>query len=148
MASKQIIAYGATVERSVNGTSGWVRIPECKGVAVPVVAQEYPEVTSLDSAGGFREYVKGLKDAGEISIPCGYTALGYEQQLADNAAADAIYYRVTLRPAPDQSTGDVFAYRGFPTPELEDNGIGDPIGMTIKLRITGAVTWTRGTAAA
>lgn len=148
MSSKQIIAYGATVERSTTGTSGWAKIPECKGVAIPTVTQEYPEVTNLDSEGGFREFIKGLKDAGEISVPCGYTAAGYAQQIADNTAADAIYYRVTMRAAPDQSTGDVFTYRGFPTPELEANDLGDPVGMNVKVRITGAVAWTRGTAAA
>lgn len=146
MASKQIIAYGATVERSLDDST-YTAIPECKGVAVPVVTQEYPEVTSMDSPGGFREYIKGLKDLGEITVPCGYTAAGYEQQVADNAAPDAVYYRVTLRPQPDQSTGDVFEYRGFPTPQLEDNGAGEPVGMSITIRTTGDVTWTRGTAA-
>jgi hypothetical protein len=144
MASKQIISYGATVERSTDGVT-YTSIPECKGVAVPVVEQEYPEVTSMDSVGGYREYIKGLKDAGEIEVPCGYTAAGYEQQVADNIADDAIYYRITLKRAPDQaSQGDVFIYRGFPTPRLEAGDIGDPIEMIVAIRTTGAPTWTRG----
>ncbi|WP_299133560.1 phage tail tube protein [uncultured Amaricoccus sp.] len=144
--SNQIISYGASLERSLNGTSGWADIPEAKGVAVPSTTQEYPEVTSLDSPNGFREYIKGLKDAGEIELECGYTAAGYEQQVADNAAAGAIYYRVTLKPAPNQSSGDIFAFRGFPTPQLVDNGLGEPLGMTLRIRITGDVTWTKGAA--
>ncbi|HMR51186.1 MAG TPA: phage tail tube protein [Amaricoccus sp.] len=143
MASKQIISYGATVERSTDGVT-YTPIPECKGVAVPEVEQEYPEVTSFDSPNGFREYIKGLKDGGEIEVPCGYTAAGFEQQLADQAAADAIYYRATLKPAPDQSTGDSFTYRGFPTPRLAPGGVGDPIEMTVMIRVTGDFTWTRG----
>jgi hypothetical protein len=144
MSSKQIISYGASVERSVNGTTGWARIPECKGVAVPEVEQEYPEVTNFDSEDGYREYIKGLKDAGEIDVPCGYTRAGFQQQLADQAAADAMFYRVTLRPAPDQVTGDVFTYRGFPTPKLQPADVGDPVGMTITIRTTGAFDWTPG----
>jgi hypothetical protein len=145
--SQQIIAYGGSVERSLTGTSGWVRIPEVKGIAVPTITTEYPEVTSLDSANGFREYIAGLKDPGEISLTCGYTAEGFEQQLADAAELGAIYYRVTLRTAPGQATGDRFEFRGFPTPTPVDNGIGEPMDMTIALRITGSVTWTKGTAA-
>jgi hypothetical protein len=145
--SKQIIAYGGKVERSTNGSS-WTEIPEVQGIAVPTVTTDFPEVTNLDSPDGFREYIKGMKDAGEISLSCGYTADGYEQQLADEALDDPVYYKVTLRAAPGQSTGDVFEYRGFPTPSLVDNGVGSPIGMTISIRTTGDVQWTKGTAAA
>lgn len=146
MSSKQIIAYGAQVERSLDGTT-WAAIPECKGVAIPTVETDYQEATSLDSAGGFKEYVKGLKDAGVISVPCGYTAAGYEQQLADQAAPDAVYYRTTLKAAPGQSSGDVFEFRGFPTPSVESGGTGDLIEMSISIRTTGDVTWTKGAAA-
>lgn len=142
--SEQIIAYGATVERSTDGTT-YTAIPECKGVAIPVVTTEYVEVTSLDSTGGFREYIKGLKDAGEISVAAGYTADGYEQQVADQNAADSIYYRVVMKPQPSQLTGDTFTFRAFPTPELEAGAIGDAVNMNLQLRLTGAVTWVRGT---
>lgn len=146
MSSKQIIAYGALVERSLDGTT-YDPIPGCKGVAIPTVETDYQEATSLDSPGGFKEYVKGLKDAGVISVPCGYTSAGYEQQLADQAAPDAVYYRTTLKPAPGQSSGDVFEFRGFPTPAVESGGTGDLIEMSISIRTTGDVTWTKGAAA-
>lgn len=144
--SNQIISYGASVERSLTGEAeSYVRIPECKGVAIPVTAQEYAEVTNLDSPGGYREYIKGLKDLGEITLTCGYTSEGYAQQVADNQAPDAIFYRVTLRPAPDQTSGDVFVYRGFPTPTPVENGLGEAIGMDVVIRTTGDVDWTAGT---
>ncbi|MGB1389499.1 MAG: hypothetical protein ACPG61_11495 [Paracoccaceae bacterium] len=143
--SKQIIAYGAIVERSLDGTA-FTEIPECRGVAIPMVETDYKDVTSLDSPNGFREYIKGLKDAGVISVPCGYTAAGYEQQVGDQNAADAIYYRTTLKTAPGQATGDVFEFRGFPTPKVEAGGdVGEPVGMSIDIRTTGDVTWSKGT---
>ena len=145
--SNQIIAYGATVERSTDGTT-WTEIPECKGVAGPVVETEYLAATSLDSPNGFREYVKGLKDAGVISVPCGYTSAGYEQQLGDQAEAEPIYYRTTMKPAPDQTTGDIFEFRGFPTPQLEGGDVGELVMMSISIRTTGDVEWTAGTPAA
>lgn len=144
--SEQIIAYGATVERSTDGTT-YTAIPECAGVAIPSVETDYVEATSLDSVGGFREYIKGLKDAGVLTVTAGYTADGYEQQLADQAAADSIFYRTTLKPQPSQSTGDVFEFKGFPTPMVEGNDVGALVGMSISIRTTGNVTWTKGTAA-
>ena len=144
--SEQIIAYGGTQERSVDGKT-WTKIAESKGVAIPMVETDYLDSTSLDSPGGFKEYTKGLKDAGVISVPAGYTAAGYEQQLADQALKGAIYYRCTLAPQRSQATGDVFEFRGFPTPEVEGNDVGALIGMTVSIRTTGDVNWTRGTAA-
>ncbi|MCA0923000.1 phage tail tube protein [Pseudooceanicola nanhaiensis] len=146
MMSDQFILYGATVERSTDGTT-WEDIPECKSIAVPAVETDYQEATSLDSPDGFKEYVKGLKDAGVISLSCGYTPAGYEQQLSDQAETAAIYYRTTLPPAPSQSSGDVFEFRGFPTPQPEGSDVGGIVGMTISIRTTGGVDWTRGTAA-
>ncbi|WP_353474785.1 phage tail tube protein [Salipiger sp. H15] len=139
----QFIVYGATVERSLDGTT-WESIPACKGIAVPTVETDYQEATSLDSADGFKEYVKGLKDAGVISVSCGYTPDGYEQQLSDQAEVGPIYYRTTLPPAPSQSTGDIFEFRGFPTPQVEGNDVGAIVGMTISIRTTGGLDWTRG----
>lgn len=147
MASKQIIGYGATVETSLDGSTGWASIPECQSIAVPTVETDYPDVTSLDSPDGFREYIKGMKDAGVITVNAGYTSLGYAQQLDQEAEADPIYYRVTLAPNPDQSTGDVFQYRGFPTPQIQSNDIGQPVQMTVSIRTTGGLTHTEGAAA-
>lgn len=145
--SKQIIAYGATVERSLDGTT-YTEIPECKGVAVPVVETEYLDVTSLDSPDGFREYIKAMKDAGVISVPCGYTPDGYEQQLADQASETPVYYRTTMKAAPGFTTGDVFEFRGFPTPQLEAGAVGELVAISISIRTSGNVTWTKGTLAA
>lgn len=142
--SEQIIAYGATVERSLDNST-WTEIPECKGIAIPVVTTEYQEVTSLDSTDGFREYIKGLKDPGEVTVPMGYTAAGYERMLADQNAADSIYYRVTMKLQPAQATADRFQFRAFPTPELESSDLGSPVNINLQLRMTGAPTWTRGT---
>ncbi len=144
--SNQIIAYGAIVERSIDGVA-FLPIPECKGVAIPMVETDYRDVTSLDSPNGHREYIKGLKDAGVISLGCGYTTAGYEQQIADQAEPQPIYYRTTLKAAPNQATGDVFTFRGFPTPKVETSDVESEINMTIDIRTTGDVTWVKGTAA-
>lgn len=148
MPTKATIAWGGKVERSLTGVlNSFTSIPEATGLAVPSVTTEYQDVTSLDSEGGFREFVKGLKDAGEISLACNYTPLGYEQQVADQAAPDAVFYRVTMPKAPGQTAGDLFTFRAFPTPALEANDVGAPTKMNITMRITGAVSWTKGAGA-
>ena len=142
----EIIFYGAAVERSDDGVT-YDRIPKVKSVAIPEVETDYLDATSLDSPDGFKEYVKGMKDAGTPTMSVGYTADGYEQQLTDQASATAIYYRVTLEAQSDQSSGDVFEFQAFPTPRLTSNSVQELVGMEVTLRTTGGVNWTRGAAA-
>ena len=142
--TNQIIAYGAVTERSANGSTGWETIPECKGIAVPTVETDYIDVTNFDSPNGFKEYLPGLKDAGVINVNCGYTSAGYDQTLTDQASGLPIYYRTTLKPAPGQSTGDIFVFQGYPTPQVSGDDVAGVIGMTIVIRTTGDVTWTAG----
>lgn len=149
MPSKAIIAYGASVERSQNGTT-YTDIPEALGIAIPQVEKDWVEVTSLDSVGGYKEYIPGLKDAGTRAVPCNYTPDGYEAMIADEVWSETngpIYYRTTLKPAPGQATGDVFTFRAYPTVAVDDAGApGDKMGMTVTLRMSGAPTWVKGPA--
>ncbi|WP_444460071.1 hypothetical protein [Rhodobacter capsulatus] len=145
MANSQIIAYGATVERSTDGVA-WTAIPGCKGIAIPAPSTDYIDATSLDSPNGFKEYIRGMRDAGEISVPCGYTAAGYEQQIADSLRDEPVF-TAPPQTRPGQKTGDVFQFRGFPTPQVEGNDVTGLIAMTISIRATGNVTWTKGTKA-
>lgn len=149
MPSKTGIAWGGKVERSLTGvTASFTTIPEAKGLVTPSPTTDYQEVTSLDSIGRTREYVKGLIDPGEITLNCNYTSLGWEQQIADQAASDAIYYKVTLPMLGAQTAGDVFTFRGFPTAAIQADDVGIPIAMTVTIKITGAVTWVKGAGAA
>lgn len=141
--TQAIIAYGSLVERSQDGST-FTPIIEAKGVAVPQVEQEYVEVTHLQSPGGFREYIKGLKDAGELTVPANYTSAGFQQQLSDQNFNGAISYRVTLPAAQGQTTGDMFEFQGYPSPALETGDTGEVIGMTITIRTTGDFTFTAG----
>lgn len=143
MATKQRIVYGATTEWGTDGVA-YVAIPEVKGLAVPETEIEYQDATSLDSTGGFREYIPGLKDAGEISIPCGYTSDGYDTAVGYQAAGTLIYFRTTLPLETGQTSGDVFEFTGYVSPALETNEVGDIISMSLNIRTSGSPTFTKG----
>lgn len=144
MATKQRIVWGAKTQWATAGGT-LADIPEVKGLAVPVPTVEYQDATSLDSAGGYREFVAGLKDAGEISLPCGYTTAGYETAYGYFTNGTLLDFETTLPIETGQATGDVFAFQGFVTPEMETNAVGDIIGMSLSIRVSGAPTWTKGT---
>jgi hypothetical protein len=149
MASKQTILHGASIERSLDGVD-WERIPEARGIAVPATATDYQEVTSLDSEGGYREYIPGLRDTGEVSIPCGYTSEGYRQQYDDmniaRATGTPIHYRATMPVQRGQVTGDVHTFRGYPTVAVEGTDVAGPPTMTVTIRTTGEPEFVEGDA--
>lgn len=145
MATKQRIVYGAKTEWSGDGGTTFTDIPEVKGLVVPEVQIEYQDATSLDSTGGFREYVPGLKDAGEISIPCGYTSAAYAEAEGYRTAGTLVHFKTTLPMETGQTTtADTFEFTGYISPALETNDIGDIIAMNLNIRTSGDVTFTEG----
>lgn len=136
--SEAQVAYGSTIERSTDGGTTWAKIPEAKVAPVPKSETDYVEVTSLDSPGGYKEYIPGLKDAGEIEVTANYTRAGYQQQAADEASGDAIQYRTTFK------NGDVFEFSGFPSLDVDSVDVAEARMMTINIRITGGVSFTAG----
>jgi hypothetical protein len=144
MATKQRIVYGASVEWGTDGST-WADVPECKGLAVPTIEIEYQDATHLESPGGFREYITGLKDAGAIEVPCGYSSAAYEDAHGYMSNGTLVYFQTTMPLETGQATGDVFAFTGYVVPKLETNAVGDIIGMMLAIRVTGQPTFTRGT---
>lgn len=144
MATKQRLVYGSTIEWSSDGTT-FTNLPEAKALAVPETEQDYQDVTTLDSPNGFREYIPGLKDAGEISIECGYTSDAFETALGYQTNKTLVHFEVTLTPEPGVTGGDVFEFTAFVNPSLQSNEVGAPIGFTLNLRVSGAPTMTKGT---
>jgi len=145
MATKQRIVYGATSEWSDDGGTTFTSIAEAKSLVVPEVQIEYQDATNLDSPNGFREWIPGLKDAGEITIPCGYTSAAYETAVGYQTAGTLILFKTTLPLETGQATGDTFEFSGYVSPALETNAVGDIIGMNLNIRTSGDVTFTAGT---
>lgn len=143
---KPIPVYGTTFEWSDDGVT-YDDIPKPKNIVFPEVSKDYRDVTDMDSANGFREWAAGFRDGGELTISCHYSPDGYEEAAAKDTAGTLVYFRVTMLAAEGQSTGDVFVYRAYVTPSLPSADFDGDFMMDIKLRTSGPITYTKGTAA-
>lgn len=132
------LAHGSTFERSTDGGTNWVPVPEAIIAPVPKSQLDYVEVTNLDSAGGYREYIPGLRDAGEIEVEMNYTRAAYQALAADEASGNLIMYRSTFK------NGDQFVYSGYPSVSVESNAAAEARKMMMNIRISGAPTFTAG----
>lgn len=63
------IGYRTKLQRS-NGASPpeYYTVAEVRNVGGPSLSRDAPEATNMDSDDGWKEFVKGLKDGGEVSF--------------------------------------------------------------------------------
>ena len=71
MASNATAGVG-TLFRRWSGTA-WVNIAEVNSITGPSMSRETIDVTSLDSTGGYREFIASFKDPGTISLNMNFT---------------------------------------------------------------------------
>lgn len=143
MAQNVIAGDLCTVNWGDDGST-WSEIPGCKTVGIPEEVQEWRDRTSLDSPGRNREWGAGLKDLSELTLNCYYSSALYEQALAYEAANAPIYIQVELPAMGGAATGDVFEYQAWLVPSIPSVDQEGDLMCDLKLRPTGASTWTKG----
>lgn len=75
--TEAIAAFGTVLAK------GGVSIAELTSIGGPTLSADTLDATSHDSADGYREFLQGLRDGGEISIEGNF--------IPDNAGQDALY---------------------------------------------------------
>lgn len=137
MASKAMSGVGTIVQRW-NGSASWDVIAEVTNISGPGMSRDLIEVTSLDSTGGYREFIGGFRDGGTLVLSMNYTKEGLESFHSDFESEEAQYYEVVL---PD---GESFEFEGF----VQEFPLTIPtdaqISMEVTIKISGAVTINSG----
>lgn len=100
------------------------------------------DVTTLDSTGGYKEFLQGFKDSGEVALS-GYLAAGKNQDdlITAFGAGTASDCEIEF---PSGTTLTFSGYvKSYKVGPAEVNGA---IGFSASIRITGAVTFTEASA--
>lgn len=71
MASNAFAGVGTIFQRA--GTP----LAEVNSISGPSKSRDTIDVTSLDSTGGYREFIGGFRDGGEVTLNMNYTQAGY-----------------------------------------------------------------------
>lgn len=73
MATGAIFAQGTLLQLGDGGTSEvFTTIAEVLSLTGPTLTRDTIDVTNQSSTGGFREFINGLKDGGEVSFDLNY----------------------------------------------------------------------------
>ncbi|MFJ6019780.1 phage tail tube protein [Nocardiopsis alba] len=107
MAAEAMDAYGTLLQRGSDSGTAYESVANVTSVSGPAIERETLETTVHRAPGtpdfGWRTFIGGLKDAGEISLDVNYTAEGHNALYEDFEDGAPRPYRMVL-PDPERTT--------------------------------------------
>jgi len=137
--SKAVSGVGTIFQR-YDDTLGWEHLAEITSISGPTMTRDFIDVTSLDSTGGFREFITGFRDGGTVSLTMNFTRDTYDRMLADFEDDDPHYYEIIL-PDVDETTVE---FCGFVTELPLEIPTDDKITASVTIKVSGKVLVNSG----
>jgi len=138
MASNAVAGVG-TVFNRWNG-SAWVAVAEINSITGPSMSRDTIDVTSLDSTGGYREFITGFRNAGTVVLAMNFTRDTYELMKTDFESNTAQNYQIDL---PDVE-GTSLDFEGLVTELPLTIPADDKITADVTIQVTGKVEISSG----
>ena len=137
--SSNAVAGVGTLFRRWSG-SAWVNIAEVNSISGPSISRDNIDVTSLDSTGGYREFIGGFRDAGALQLTMNFSRSTFELMKTDFESDTSQNYEIVLPDAENTTLEFVGLVTELPLEITAD----DKITSSVSLKITGQVTVNSG----
>lgn len=123
------------------GTDTFNAVGRVKNIGGPSITKEFFEVSALDSAGGFKEFLSGLRDPGELTFTIQMDPASTEHQgiVADAAASSTLSQRNWRIVWPNSAQADMVGEVSSVVNSTEPNA---EITFDVTVRLSGVVTFT------
>jgi len=124
-------------------TEVFTKIAEVKDITPPQMSKDSIEVTSQDSSNGWREFIPGWKDAGEVTfegnwLPTNATQDGTTGVLSVFEDDSNHNWQIVL----PTTIGLTIAFAGHVTNFEPDLPLEDAAALSVSIKVTGAITIT------
>ncbi len=120
--------------------SAWADLAEINSINGPGMSRDTIDVTSLDSTGGYREFITGFRNAGTITLAMNFTRATYDLMKADFESNDLKNYEIVL-PDDDETT---LEFEGLVTELPLNIPADDKVTADVTIQISGQVTINSG----
>jgi predicted secreted protein len=120
--------------------SAWVKIAEINSISGPNMSRDTIDVTSLDSTGGYREFIGGFRDGGTVQLAMNFLRATIDTMKTDFETDDLQNYEIVL---PDDET-TTLEFTGLVTELPLEIPPDDKITMTVSIKVSGQVTLNSG----
>ena len=132
MTSAAVLGYN--VDFSIYNGSAYVQVAEVTNITWPGYKRDAIDVTYMDSASSFREYIAGLIDAGEVSVEMNWVPSATDPILAAMTAGVG-QFKI-------QYNGGVnIVFRAIVTGWSTQSPLGEKLSGTATFKLTGVPTW-------
>lgn len=140
MASTAVSGVGTEFRRWDATGEAWEALAEINSITGPGSTRATIDVTSLDSTGGYREFITGFRDAGTVRLDMNFTRDAYELMVNDFESDTAVNYEIVL-PDVENTT---LEFEGYVTEVPLTIPQDDKITAAVTIKITGQVTINSG----
>ena len=132
MTSAAVLGYN--VDFSIYNGSAYVQVAEVTNITWPGYKRDAIDVTYMDSASSFREYIAGLIDAGEVSVEMNWVPSATDPILAAMTAGVG-QFKI-------QYNGGVnIVFKAVVTGWSTQSPLGEKLSGTATFKLTGVPTW-------
>ncbi len=138
MTTNAIAGVGTLFKRADTDSSGttYSTIAEINGITGPNISRATIDVTSLDSVGGYREFIASFKDSGEVGLEMNFTRDQYVTFKEDLESDTLKAYQIVF-PDTGATTLD---FSGLVTALGAAVPLDDKITQTVSVKVSGQVT--------
>ena len=138
--SSAVAGVGTEFRRWNTSTGEWDRIAEINSISGPSMTRDTIDVTSLDSTGGYREFIGGFRDGGTVQLTMNFTRSTFDTMKTDFESADIQNYEIVLSDTENTSV----EFQGLVTELPLEISPDDKITQTATIKISGEVTVNSG----
>lgn len=131
---------GAKLYRQNPNTNVWEAFAEVNDIGGPDISRDTIDVTSLDSTGGYREFIGGFRDGGEVTMGMNFTNANMDKLKSDIEAAAVRNYKIVL-PDDDES---IFSFSGLVTGIGVSVPMDDKVTADVTIKVSGQTNFYAG----
>lgn len=122
------------------GTNKWENIAEINSITGPGMSRDTIDVTSLNSTGGYREFITGFRKAGTVALKMNFTRHTYELMKDDFESDTLQNYEIVL---PD-SENTTLEFSGLVTELPLTIPADDKMTTDVTIQVSGQVVINSG----
>lgn len=134
-----ITGIGTKFRKWDTASGAWSNIAQVTSITGPTMTRDTYDTTTLDTTGGYRTFIAGLRTGGTITLTCNFTRDAYDVMKADFESDVKQNYEIVL-PDTDQTS---FEFEGLVT-ECPLTIPEEIVTFDVTIQISGEVTVESG----
>lgn len=140
MTTNAAIAYG-TLMQILESPNNWVTLGEVTSINMPSLQRDTHDATHMESPEAWREFIPGLKNAGEVKLELNFVpASATDQRIRDTFDTDVVpQWRIVF--SVPTSPNEAITFSAIVTNYEVTGPVADKMTASLTMKISGKAIW-------